>query len=116
MERFTNKILASAKALASRHAALQDGEEVTRRKRGSGDEVQNIQLAIFTDRSYIPSLLKTARDKAAKGVIFLKLCAVHPSLRSLFNYVRQRYPNEPIARIDQVLRNVIKVPSLTLDS
>ena len=116
MESFTKNFLVSAKGLASRYAALQDGEEVSRRKRGSGEEVQNIQLAIFTDRSYIPSLLKTARDKAAKGVIFLKLCAVHPSLRSLFNYVRQRYPNEPIARIDQVLRNVIKVPSLTLDS
>lgn len=38
---------------------------------------QNIQLAIFTDRS-------------------------------LFHYVRQRYPDEPVARIDQVIRNLTK--------
>jgi len=72
---FVGSDVVRAKGLASRYAALQDGEEVSRRKRGSGEEVQNIQLAIFTDRS-------------------------------LFNYVRQRYPNEPIARIDQVIRNL----------
>jgi len=64
-----------ANGLASRYAALQDGEGVRRRKRGSDGEVEKLQLAIFTDRS-------------------------------LFNYVRQRYPDEPIARIDQVIRNL----------
>lgn len=67
-----------AKGLASRYAALKNGKgrrRRRRRKRANGGEVQNIQLAIFTDRS-------------------------------LFNYVHQRYPDETIARIDQVIKNL----------
>jgi len=40
-----------ANGLASRYAALKDGKAGRRRKRANGGEVQNIQLAIFTDRS-----------------------------------------------------------------
>ena len=73
--------LVSAKGLASRYAALKDGEGRRRRRRANGGEMQqNIQLAIFTDRSCIPPLVSTAvRAKAAEWVIFLKLCAAHIS-------------------------------------
>ena len=78
-------LLVSAKGLASRYAALKDGEGRRRRRRrkrraNGGEMQQNIQLAIFTDRSCIPPLVSTAvRAKAAEWMIFLKLCAAHIS-------------------------------------
>ena len=80
----------SAKALTSRYAALTNGTGAKqRRRRGTSGKLQNIQLAIFTDRS--TTLITFAQDlcqRKDQGVIItkfqisLRLCSAEISRRT----------------------------------